>query len=103
MATTNDKPKLVPYDLTEPLRDYLYRTIELGAAEGPMGAQEIHPKIYELLHAAHVVLSGGDVEVKVTAEGNARVASELDEKILAAQAASNELAKDKGTYVTAGV
>lgn len=100
MANTDQKPALVPYDMTEPLRDYLYRANELGVAEGPMGGQELTPEILELVRAAHVVLSGGRVEVKIVDEGNATVRDELDERVLAAQAASNELARDRGAYVT---
>jgi hypothetical protein len=98
--TKSETPKLVNYQTTEALREYFYRLIELGAIEGPVGEMTVSPAFADVLRAAHCLLAGGKVEIKVLDEGNRTVSDELAARMNESMRQSNAVNRAAGTYMT---
>ena len=87
--------------MSEPMRRYVYRTLDLGVVAGAIGDQSFPPEIMALIEGFHAVLAGGEAEVRVVDHGNELVRRELDQTLSDACNASNRLAMERGVYVTA--
>jgi hypothetical protein len=74
---------LVPVTMAEGAREYLYRLVDLGVIEGPLGEMQPPPEILKIVEALHHVLAGGKVEIEVSDPGNRPVVQELSDRLSA--------------------
>jgi hypothetical protein len=90
----------VGYQLSSKTYHYLWRLIELGALEGPVGDMKPAPFLEPVISALHEVLAGGQVELTVTDRGSPDIKRELDELARAGAAEANAINAAAGYYVT---
>ena len=79
---------------------YLMRLQELGAVEGPHGAQQLSPEMMPIVQALHHVLAGGSVEVRVAEQGNPDIFNELNRRVEQVVRESNALNEAVDFYLT---
>lgn len=96
-------PRVVNVALASSLGNYLLRTQELGAVEGPEGSLSLHPALQPVLQAIHHVLAGGEVEVRVVRGGNPDIVDELNRRATRATQEANLINKAAGRSLTATV
>lgn len=94
-------PRLVGYQLSSKTFEYLMRSIDLGAFEGPIGEMGMPPELKKVVEAMHHVLAGGEVKVEVVHRGNPDIVNELNRTLDEGMREANEINKKAGYYVTA--
>lgn len=92
-------PTTVAYTVVAPLYDYIIRAINLGAIVGPIGDHRLNDPLRQIVNAAHHVLAGGEVEVKVNRSGNPDIVNELGRRFEQVGKDANEINKHAGYYV----
>ena len=95
-----DDPQLVSYPLAYSMLQYMLKTKDLGAFEGPLGKMEFNKYLLPVVKALHTVLAGGQVEFTVTQRGNPEIIKELDEMLERGQRDANFINEKSGYYVT---
>ena len=99
MAYESD-PQLVSYPVAYSMLQYMLKTRELGAFEGPLGDMHPNPHLRPILKALHIVLAGGVVEFTEKQRGNPEIIHELDDMLEQGTEDANFINKKSGYYVT---
>jgi hypothetical protein len=94
-------PRIIGYQVTTSMHDYLERLIDLGLVEGAIGAIDLKPEVRPLIEALHHVLAGGTVNVTVTQPGNSQVVNDLGTDLKTATSDTNTVNKALGFSLTA--
>jgi hypothetical protein len=106
LSDPNDPPgydsvgRTVGYTLSSQTYHYLWRLIELGAIEGPLGDMKPAGFLAPVIAALHETLAGGEVELTIKHRGNPDIVRELEELARAGAAESNAINAAAGYYVT---
>lgn len=103
MSSDSQSPRLVHLPVSSALQEYLRRVQTLGAVEGTGGALELNPTLVPVLKALHHVLAGGEVEVRITRDGQATLVQELQERATQSFEETNALNQQPGVEVDVAV
>jgi hypothetical protein len=95
-----DDPTLVTYPLARSAYEYMMRVKDLGAFEGALGQMSLLPALAPVIEAAHTILAGGSVEIKVTQRGNPDIVHQLAQMLAQSTKDANYINEKSGYYVT---
>jgi hypothetical protein len=93
-------PTPISYTIPLAALEYILRMNDLGLIEGAIGDQKLNPDVDPIISALHNVLAGGEVQVTITRKGNPDIVRRLGAMLAEANAASNQINKSAGFYVT---
>src|SRR5262245_44179364 len=93
------EPKLIKRETVASADGYMIRLLQLGAMEGALGEMNICSVLKPVLEAMHHVLTGGEVEIKLVAEGNSLLVQELNGRLEQATQDLNAINRQVGHSV----